>query len=72
MDTTKNDGSMPGFDEYKNSIDGSDVNSVEPVQKEDEPEEEEATDDESLKKELDQNFPLSGGGTEPYFDNEGA
>lgn len=70
MDTTKNDGSMPGFDEYKNSIDGSDANSVELVQKEEA--EEHATDDETLKKELDQNFPLSAGGTEPYFDNEGA
>lgn len=33
---------------------------------------EEQQEEEALKKELDSNFPLSGGGTEPYFDNEGA
>lgn len=31
-----------------------------------------APEDEAFKKELDENFPLSGGGTEPYFTDEEA
>ena len=75
MDTTKNDGAMPGFDEYKNSIDGSDTHPDNEADKKDDAADKEDIDEadsESLNEELDQNFPLSGGGTEPIFDNEGA
>ncbi len=57
-------------DSYRNTIDGAADDKKE--QEEEEKQEEEKTDDASLKDELDTNFPLSGGGTEPFFTNEEA
>lgn len=57
-------------DSYRNTIDGSADDKKE--QEEEDKHEEEKSDDSSLKEELDTNFPLSSGGTEPFFTNEGA
>lgn len=57
-------------DSYRNTIDGSDDDKKQ--QEKEEEREEEKTNDATLKDELDTNFPLSGGGTEPLFTNEEA
>lgn len=67
METTGNN-SQQEYDRLKNTNE----RLPESKQTDREEQETEAKENEELKKELDTNFPLSGGGTEPYFDNEGA
>jgi hypothetical protein len=57
-------------DSYRNTIDGSADDKKEKEQEI--TDEEKKSEDTDLKEELDTNFPLSGGGTEPFFKNEGA
>lgn len=60
-------------DSYRNTIDGSANDKDDKKEQEEEDKQEgEKYEDTSLKEELDTNFPLSGGGTEPLFTNEGA
>lgn len=60
---------------YRKTIDGSDnqQNKLETGDEEDDDDAaEQQTEDKALDNELNSNFPLSGGGTEPYFTNEEA